>query len=310
MDAAGVCTDLVSTAGYLGFAPQHLYYLVEDPAKFYLSIQVPKHSDPSAVRELDIPNTELKGVQRAINRKILSKVPLSDSVHSYVKGKSILTATRELCPGRAVLKLDIQDFFPSISFKRVFGLFRSLGFNEKAAFILSRLTTMNDRLAQGAPTSPSLSNIIFRELDMRLAKLSVAWELEYLRYSDDLFFHKERNFNHPRLAEIACGIIERSGFQPNPEKTKYHPKGKPRITLGLLTHGDEPRIPGRQRRLYRTLFFKASRNIHWAHANREHLRGLLEWHKCVNGRDDTYGQYRAILDNVERLKLHDSYKSK
>jgi hypothetical protein len=61
----------------------------------------------------------------------------------------------------------------------------------------------------------------------------------------------------------------------NEEKTKYHPKGLPRTTLGLLTHGEQPKIPGSQRRIYRSMFFKASRNIHWAHENRERLRGII-----------------------------------
>lgn len=310
MSAAGECTDLVSLAKFLGFAPQHIFYLVENPNRFYVRIEIPKNSNPEAVRELDIPTTELKGVQRAIHKKILSGLSVSPNVHSYVHGRSILTAARILCPGRAVLKVDIRDFFPSISFKRIFGLFRSLGFNETSAFIFSRLTTLDNRLAQGAPTSPMLSNLIVRGLDQRLEALVTKWEMGYFRYSDDIFFHKEKNFNHPRLSHLASEIVGNSGFSLNQVKTKYHPKGLPRVTLGLLTHGNKPRIPGPQRHKYRSLFFKASRDIHWAHRNRDHLRGIIEWYKCVHGKDEQYIQYRAILDNVGHLKLHDAYQSK
>lgn len=310
MGAAGECKDLVSTAKFLGFAPQHLFYLVEEPDKYYQSIQIPKHSNPLKFRDIDIPFSELKGVQRAINKKVLSEIPVGDCAHSYVTGRSIVTAARKFCPGKAILKMDVQDFFPSITFPRVLGLFKSLGFNDSSSFILSRLTTMNNRLAQGAPTSPSISNLIFRTVDQRLGRLADTWKLEFLRYSDDLFFFKDKNFNHPRLTELASEIVKNSAFAVNVTKTKYHPKGLPRITLGLLTHGEEPKIPGPQRHRYRTLFFKASRNIHWAHEQREHLRGILEWYKCIYGRDDNYLQYRAILDNVARLRLHDSYQSK
>lgn len=310
MSAAGECTDLVSLAKFLGFAPQHIFYLVENPGRFYVRIQIPKNSDPEAMREIDIPNSELKGVQRAIHKKILSEIAVSPSVHSYVKGQSILTAASELCPGRAVLKMDISDFFPSISFKRIFGLFRTLGFNDNSSYIFSRLTTLDDRLAQGAPTSPALSNLIVRGMDQRLEALVKKWEMKYVRYSDDLFFHKEKNFNHPRLSDIASKIITDSGFSANQSKTKYHPKGLPRVTLGLLTHGEEPRIPGPQRRRYRSLFFKASRDIHWAHRNKDHLRGIIEWYKCVHGKDEQYVQYRTIMDNVSHLRLHDTYQSK
>ncbi|XWN31853.1 MAG: reverse transcriptase domain-containing protein [Devosia sp.] len=310
MDAAGEYQDLASIAKYLGFAPQHIYYLVENPDRFYVRIEVPKRSKPSEVRKLDIPNTELKGVQRAINKNILSRVSVGDCVHSYVRGRSILTAAREFCPGRSVLKLDLADFFPSIKSRRVFGVFRALGFKQSAAFILTRLSTMNNQLAQGAPTSPVISNLVVREMDLRLLNLAFSWDINYIRYSDDLFFYKDRNFNHPRLAAIVEDIVDRSGFSLNRHKTIYHPRGRPRITLGLLTHGEKPAIPGPQRRRFRVLFFKASRNIHWAHENREHLRGVLEWYKSVYGKNETYDQYRTILDNVARLRLHDSYKSR
>jgi len=310
MGAADECQDLVSTARFLGFAPQHIYYLVDEPERCYTRIQVPKNSDPTAMRNLDIPISELMGVQRAINRKILSEFGLSKHVHSYVPSKSILTAARELCPGRAVLKIDVQDFFPTISFVRVLGLFRSLGFSDASSYILSRLTTYGNSLAQGAPTSPAISNLIMRGIDKRLVRLSETWELNYLRYSDDLFFHKDKNFNHPKFAGYVFKILADGGFSANLGKTTFHPRGLPRITLGLLTHGDKPRIPGPQRRLYRSLFFKASRNIHWAHENRDRLRGMVEWYKCVHGRDDTYTQYRTILDNEVKLRIHDTYQSK
>ncbi|MFZ2871648.1 reverse transcriptase domain-containing protein, partial [Zavarzinia sp.] len=287
MVAADECRNLVSIAEFLGFAPQHIFYLVENPERYYTSIRIPKNSDPSKFRELNIPLSELKGVQRAINKKILSQYSADACVHSYVGARSILTAAREFCPGKAVLKIDIKDFFPAITFNRVLGLFKFIGFSDASSFILARLTTFDNHLAQGAPTSPSISNFIAWRMDSRLKKLAETWEMLYLRYSDDMFFYKERNFNHPKFYNYAANIIESSGFVVNGDKTRFYPKGLPRITLGLLTHLDFPKIPGTQRRIYRSLFFKASRNIHWAHQNQDQLRGVLE--------PDSKAYYRASL---------------
>lgn len=198
MGAADDCKDLASIADFLGFAPQHIFYLVEAPDKCYATIEIPKNSDPTKFRQLDIPISELKGVQRAINKKILSEFPADECVHSYVTARSILTAAREFCPGRAVLKVDIEHFFPSITFVRVLGLFKALGFSDAASFIFARLTTFRERLAQGAPTSPAISNLIMRGIDFRLKKLAITWELNYLRYSDDMFFHKEKKLQPPK----------------------------------------------------------------------------------------------------------------
>ena len=177
MSAADECKDLVTTAMFLGFAPQHIFYLVENPDRCYVRVKIPKNSDPSKMRELDIPISELKGIQRAINKKILAEHTVDDCVHSYVTARSILTATREFCPGRAILKVDLQDFFPTISFVRVLGLFRSIGFSDPASYILARLTTFNDRLAQGAPTSPAISNLIVRGMDRRMKRLAETWSI-------------------------------------------------------------------------------------------------------------------------------------
>lgn len=309
MDAVNCCVDLKSLSNYLGFAPQHLFYLVEAPDRFYSSFQIPKKSNPLQYRQIDIPYSELKGVQRSINQKILNGVELDPSVYSYRVGKSILSAAGQFCPGRAVLKLDIADFFPTISFRRVFGLFRSYGFNDNVCYILSRLCTFNNRIAQGAPTSPMISNLILKSFDKNMRSLSLSWEMKYLRYSDDLFFHHEKNFNHRRLAELVEKTVNASGFMLNSEKTRYYAKGKPRITLGLLTNSLTPRIPGPQRRKYRSLFFKASRNFTWAYQNEAQLRGILEWYKSVYGRNDTYSNYKVIYDNINRLQFHDSYRS-
>lgn len=119
MSAADDCKDLVSVAEFLGFAPQHIFYLVEHPERFYVRIKIPKNSDPTKFRELDIPISELKGVQRTIHKRILSEYLVDNCVHSYVATRSILTATKEFCPGRAVLKVDIENFFPSITFVSV-----------------------------------------------------------------------------------------------------------------------------------------------------------------------------------------------
>lgn len=310
MSVAEHSLSLGDISSFLGFAPQHIFYLVENPDKFYTTIQIPKNTNPLSYRTLDIPYSELKGVQRAINRKILQNYTLSDSAFSYVSGKSIYDAANKFCGGKAVLKMDIKDFFPSITGQRVVGLYRALGFADNVAYILSQLSLRNDCIAQGAPTSPTISNLIMRRFDRQMNKLATSWEMGYLRYSDDVFFYKDKNFNHPKLAELATLIIEHNGFAVNLSKTRFHPRGLPRITLGLLTHGDRPRIPGPARKQYRAAFHRASRDFEWAYANEARLKGILEWYKSIHGKDDSFNQYSAIHKNINTLKIHTSYRSK
>jgi len=301
-------SGLENISSVLGLAPQHLFSLVASSEFSYADAEIPKASG-DGTRQIKIPNKALKGAQKLILREILLQVRVDDAAHAYEQGRSVLTACKRLVGCKAIVRVDIADFFPSISFRRVFGLFRSLDFRDDEAFILSRLTTLEDKLPQGAPTSPKISNIIFRSLDRSLRRLAETWDMEYLRYSDDLFFVNERNFNHPDFVEKCRAVISGGGFTINDDKTKFYARGVPRKTLGLLTHGETIAIPGAVRRKMRSAFHNGSRNIGWGQQNAAILRGMLEWHKLVYGKDATYFHYYSVLQTITRLKLHVSYQS-
>lgn len=301
-------TGLEKISSELGLAPQHIYSLVAVSEQSYVDAEIPKASG-DGTRSIKIPSRALKGVQRLILREYLQRVNVHKCAHAYVQGKGVVAAARKMCGPKAVLKIDIADFFPTISFARVLGLFRSLGFDDDAAFILARLTTLQNELPQGAPTSPTISNIIFFSVDLCLERLSNTWEMDYVRYSDDLFFVNSRNFNHPDFTTKAASILEEGGFSMNTAKTRFYPKGLPRKTLGILTHGENPAIPGPERRKMRSAFHKGSRNIAWGQENASRLRGMLEWYKLIYGKNETYFHYASVLDTITRLKLHISYQS-
>src|SRR5690606_38227468 len=87
-----------------------------------------------------------------------------------------------------ILKVDLKDFFPSINFNRVINVFLKAGYTRDISFSLARICTLHNSLPQGAPTSPILSNLIIKRLDIRLEKLSKKLKLNYTRYADDLTF--------------------------------------------------------------------------------------------------------------------------
>lgn len=308
MDAAVRCTDLESISRFLGFAPQHLHYLVGNRDNLYFDIEIPKRSDPTAMRQISIPVSELKGVQKVILANVLEGVKPSEAAYAYLKGKSVVSAATKLCgQTKSILKMDLRNFFPSITERRVYGLFRSLGFNNTATYIFTKLTTYDGGLCQGAPTSPHISNLICRKLDQQLSALTESWELQYLRYSDDIFFYRGDNFDHRDFRTVATRIIREHSFQVNRRKTRYYPKGKPRYTLGLATHGNRPQIPRKVRHKYRAAFYKAATNITWAKEELPKLSGMAEWYKCVYGADDTYADYCKVIRNVKNLMLHETY---
>jgi RNA-directed DNA polymerase len=303
------CSGLEELSAFLGFAPQHLYYLVKHGDQLYVPIRIPKRSDKTSYREIFIPSRELKGVQRAILDHILSAFPTSQNCYSYVKGQSVVDLCNKLCGKKSILEIDIKDFFPSIKFYRVFGLLRSFGFNKECSYIISKLCTCNGSLCQGAPTSPYISNLIMNQPDAIIHKAAIKWNVNYYRYSDNFFFCSPSSFNYKKLSQVMEEILVGSGFALNKDKTRFHRSGKPRITLGLLTHGARPQMRRKIKRQYRAIFFKASRDINWAQQNQNLLYGMLNWHMSVYGRDDNFQSYQSTLDSIKRLKLHDTYQS-
>ena len=307
MRAAAACTDLISLSKYLGLAPQHLFYLIALSDELYTEIKIPKKTKRRRYRKNYIPNLELKGAQRSILKEILSQIEVSRYAHAYVKGKSIVGAAQALAGRQSVLKFDIKDFFPSISSSRVYGLFRALRFNERVSWMLMRLCTYDDSLCQGAPTSPYISNLICRRLDRNLFDLANSWGLSYLRYSDDLYFYGAKNFRYKMFKNYVRPIIRENGFQLNARKTRYHPIGQPRFTLGLTTHHEKPELPRDTKRKYRAAFFRASRDLKWAGEHVDELSGMGEWYRAVYGKDETYQDYRRIIENVRLLTFHERY---
>ncbi|KRJ83927.1 hypothetical protein APC99_02805 [Acinetobacter baumannii] len=219
-------------------------------------------------RRIFIPHPQLVKVQKYIHQNILKFVECHENSFAYTPGISIVDAASLHTNSKWLIKLDITAFFESISEVSVYKVFRSLEFPALLSFELARICTWNSprnrntipprfkiskktnytvysstegielgHLPQGAPTSPSLSNLVCRELDKQLTAFSVKNELEYSRYSDDITFSsKNINFSRKDAIEIikmVYKILINYGFTPNIQKTKIiSPKAK-KIVLGL-----------------------------------------------------------------------------
>ena len=111
-------------------------------------------------------------------------------MHGFVKGRSIQTNAETHIGSQVIAGIDIKDFFPSISSKRVYGLLvsKKLGLTPEVAFCISRLVATPKGLPQGAPSSPLISNMVCLGMDKQLMHLSHEYHYQYTRYADDLTF--------------------------------------------------------------------------------------------------------------------------
>lgn len=184
----------------------------DERAAHYIYRWIDKRS--GGKRLIEAPKPKLKRVQWRILDEILSKIPPHPAAHGFVAGRSISTNAAPHVGQRVIVKLDLENFYPSVSFNRVVAIFRSLGYCREAAIWLARLTTtrlpssmtaqaswgsqvhpyLGRRLPQGAPTSPALANLSAFALDLRLSGLARSFGANYTRYADDLTFSGDVTF--------------------------------------------------------------------------------------------------------------------
>lgn len=248
----------------VGLEPAYLSYLIAKPEQHYRTYTIPKRT--GGTREIAAPQPPLLAVQRWISKEILSAFSVSNFAHGFVEKKSIITNARIHVGTKCLLKMDIKDFFGTIKFKRVFGLFRYCGYTSKVSYYLASLCCLGGKLPQGAATSPALSNIISRKLDIRLSKLAHIRDLNYSRYADDLAF------SGPYIPVSAISMVETivngEGFKINHDKTRLiRGKGK-KILTGISISGKATKLPRQTRRELRAEFHQIKCTQSFQNSNR------------------------------------------
>lgn len=196
-------------------------------------------------RTILAPNSGLKEVQRRLNALLQVATTHKNCSHGFLKGKSILTNARKHLRKRHVINFDILNFFPTIHFGRVRGVFKAapFHFNDDTATFLANLCTYNSVLPQGAPTSPIISNLICRSLDNDLLSLSIRNKCAYTRYADDITISTSLKDipdqigtivdNKIELSPAITEIFKSNGFQINDKKTRLSNRYQSQIVTGL-----------------------------------------------------------------------------
>jgi retron-type reverse transcriptase len=217
---------------------------------------------------VEAPKARLKAIQRKIATEILQTIPCHSAAHGFIRGRSALSYVQPHVGKPVLLRMDLQDFFPSIAASRIFGLFRSMGYPHAMTQLLTNLCTATcseeklrivlpdgcrfqlnlDRwwqiralycrkhLPQGAPTSPALANLIAYRLDCRLAGLARSVGINYTRYADDLLFSGSEKFGRvaKALAIEVGSIAQEEGFQVQFRKTRIMRAATRQTAAGII----------------------------------------------------------------------------
>ncbi len=303
-----------SMAEWLGQPVGLVDWLSQHRKDHYRVNTTPKRS--GGMRILESPRARLKAIQRSIAVGLLRSIPCHSSVHGFVHGRSAISFVQPHVKKQVVLRMDLQDFFPCIEASRIFGLFRFLGYPHSVAQSLTNLCTAScsqekieavthehfrffsksealerlqllycrKHLPQGAPTSPSLANLIAYRLDCRLSGLAGNAGINYTRYADDLLFSGSKEFGRfAKSFAIRVGSIALDeGFQVQFRKTRFMKAATQQSAAGIVINQctNVRRLDYDQLKavLYNSVRFGPStQNRNSLPDFQSHLRGKISW---------------------------------
>lgn len=274
-------------------------------------------------RTISAPMPRLKRAQYWVLDNLLAQVPCHPAAHGFLTGRSILTNALPHIGQDVVINLDIQNFFPTITFPRIKGVFQGLGYPEAVATLLALLCSENpcdelevdgehffvggkgrDRvLPQGAPTSPMLTNVLCRRMDRRLQGLADKLGFTYTRYADDLTFSASGDAAGAvgKLLRQVRHVLKDEGFTPHPAKQHVMRSGARQAVTGVVVN-DQPSVSRQERRRLRAALHQAHQKgletatWHGQPATRETLLGYSRFVSMVDA-----AQGAALLASAERL---------
>lgn len=307
LDFGGLCS-------HLGLSPQRVYFYVGDSSKYYREYFVKKRN--GGERKIENPCLELKGIQRIILNRILYDLPVSDGAFGFVRGKSTKDAAEIHHGKRYMAKFDIEDFFPTISTKRIFGLLQKLGFSGQVSWVLARLTTNKGHLPQGAPTSPQIANLMLKAFDDYFLLKTKAANCAYTRYADDIAISTDAGA--APIAKFLKAVpyqIEKHGFKVKRSKTVYRLPQQDRGYLGIQTSKEQLQPSRRIKREIRNLIYLVARSNKVGASDRDamavRLRGLVEYYSQISGKDLFYRKAKEatrVYENSRGIKEHDPFE--
>jgi RNA-directed DNA polymerase len=223
----------------LGYSRDYLRRIAAIAGSCYRPFQQKKKPRPfqrtplsKKVRTIDNPSSELKRIQRAINIKLLRPLEFPLSVCGGVKGRRVADNIRLHRDARVLVTLDIKRFFPSVSSRQVYDTWRhELNCSPRISALLTRLTTFERRLPQGAPTSTLLANLVLLRTGEMIWNKCHEKNVVYSSWVDDLAFSGD---NARSLIQIAVEALGPAGFAVSHDKLKICGPGERKMLTGRM----------------------------------------------------------------------------
>lgn len=221
----------------LGTSVEELDFLCraihDSPERLFHSWEEPKRS--GGVRAIDAPQGRLRRILDRLQQQ-LRRIAVPDCLHGGVPKRSNATNAENHTGKAQVVTMDIADFYPSVTSKRVYEIFHvRLGCSPDIARYLTRLTTVNGHLPQGTPTSPLLAVLASEHMAKRLKTLADQFGLTFSLYVDDITCSGRYEFPISFITYVEK-IAQQEGFTIKQSKTRIMKRADEQIVTGLVVN--------------------------------------------------------------------------
>jgi retron-type reverse transcriptase len=229
---------------------------VSEPALIHTSNNLEKHYTPYEIpksngkpRAIVIPSLHLKTLQKRINREIFSHVSYPPYLYGGIEGKDYVRNAASHQAAHVLIALDVKDFYPSISFRRVVDIYQHfLKFGPEVSEFLAKLTTYQNKVPQGACTSSHLANLVLYDVEAAVVQYCKNLDLTYTRLLDDITVSSEKALSEQKVSkviEMISKMLKNKGLKLKHQKTKVSSKSDPENLMevtGLWLNRGTPRV--------------------------------------------------------------------
>ena len=243
-------------AAYLSISPSLIRQILHKKGYHYRKFDLEK-SDGTP-REISTPKTYLKVIQWWICDNILDRSDQQEAIHGFRRGRSFITNAQSHVGCNHLLNMDIAKFFPTIQVEMISECFQKMGYQADGAKLLAELCSLEGSAPTGAPTSPSIGNLVLADFDQDMASLAEQNGLHYTRYADDLTFSSADRIPD-ELTETVTELVAEYGFAINAKKTKFMGRGDRMEVTGVVINS-VPSLPREWRNRARGFLHRANCN--------------------------------------------------
>lgn len=286
-------------------------------SEMYTEFKIPKHT--GGFRTIDAPNMELKTFMREMSHIIIKTFKLlsHDSAFAYIKKRSVIDAVKEHQKNRSrwFLKIDLKDFFGSCNkdfivnqLLKVYPF--AVGGRDTREFLdlLAELSCLNNKLPQGTPISPWLTNLIMVEYDYKITKLLnnihnkglKKQRYVYTRYADDILISAKEKFDFQVIVNEIKELLKDTPLTIKDEKTRFGSSAGRNWNLGIMYNKDNTLTIGhkKKRQIKDNIYYFIKYSDNFTLEDCQWLQGNISWLKSVEP------EYTTGLLNYYQDKFH------